>query len=158
MSRSDEVEARAEGWRTLAALQARIEDEIERALQERHGLSVNEFCLLHYLAEPGGRHTRMQQLAARLVLSQSATTRLVSRLEKRGLVTRVLSEEDRRGIYAEATEAGRALEAAATPTHNAALDEAMTKAAAVPELTPLVQALASLTNLKVEPRDTAAAG
>jgi DNA-binding MarR family transcriptional regulator len=138
------VEARAQGWRTLAALQARIEERIERALQERHGLSVNEFCVLHHLAGPDGRHTRMQQLATVLVLSQSATTRLVSRLENRGLLTRVLSEEDRRGIYAEATEEGRALLGRAGPTHNEALEAALAEAADLPELTPLVEALEKL--------------
>ncbi|GAA2438362.1 MarR family transcriptional regulator [Actinomadura vinacea] len=145
---SSAVEARAQGWRTLAALQARIEEKIERALQERHDLSVNEFCVLHHLAGPNGRHTRMQQLATVLVLSQSATTRLVARLEKRGLLTRVLSEEDRRGIYAEATAEGRALLEKAAPTHNEALDAALAEAADLPELTPLVEALEKL-SLKV---------
>ncbi|WP_433149665.1 MarR family winged helix-turn-helix transcriptional regulator [Actinomadura nitritigenes] len=140
---------RAQGWRTLAALHARIEDEIERALQRRHGLSVNEFCVLHHLAGPDGRHVRMQQLADKLVLSQSATTRLVARLEKRGLLTRVLSEEDRRGIYAEATPEGHELHAEAAPTHNAALDDALAAAARLPELAPLVTALEGLANLKV---------
>jgi DNA-binding MarR family transcriptional regulator len=144
MSLPDAAEARAQGWRTLAALQNRIEVKIEKALQERHGLSVNEFCVLHHLSSEAGPHTRMQQLADILVLSQSATTRLISRLEKRGLVTRVLSEEDRRGIYAQATEAGRALHDEAAPTHNAALDAALAEAADLPELTPLVQALETL--------------
>lgn len=142
MSRS--TEGRAEGWRTLAALQARIEDKIERALQREHGLSVNEFCVLHHLAGPDGRNIRMQKLADMLVLSQSATTRLVARLEKRGLVTRVLSQEDRRGIYAEATAEGRRLEREAVPTHNTALDAALTEATDLPELKPLVQALETL--------------
>ncbi|GAA4152920.1 MarR family transcriptional regulator [Actinomadura keratinilytica] len=144
MSRPDE--ARAQGWRTLAALSTRIEDRIERALQDAVGLSVNEFCALHHLGE--GRPVRMQELADRLVLSQSATTRLVTRLEKRGLITRVLSEEDRRGICAEATGAGRELHDAAVPVHNAALDEALREAAELPELAPLVDALEKL-NIKV---------
>lgn len=139
------TEARAQGWRTLAALQNRIEVKIERALQDEHGLSVNEFCVLHHLAGPDGPHTRMQQLADLLVLSQSATTRLVTRLEKRGLLTRVLSEEDRRGIYAQATDAGRRLHDQAAPTHNTALESALAEAAHLPELTPLVQALETLT-------------
>ncbi|POM27683.1 HTH-type transcriptional regulator MhqR [Actinomadura rubteroloni] len=147
MSRPDD--ARARGWRTLAALQARIEDRIERSLQAEHGLSVNEFCVLHHLAGPDGPHTRMQELAARLVLSQSATTRLVTRLEERGLLTRVISAEDRRGIYAQVTDEGRALELRAAPTHNAALEDALAQAADLPELTPLVRALESLADLKV---------
>ncbi|BCB74773.1 MarR family transcriptional regulator [Phytohabitans flavus] len=121
----------------MAALNARIESRIDQALEQEHGLSVNEFCVLHHLAGPDGRHIRMQQLATVLVLSQSATTRLVDRLERRGLLTRVLAPEDRRGIYAEATDAGRALLAEAIPTHNAALDEALQAAASLPELSPL---------------------
>ncbi|KAB2347391.1 MarR family winged helix-turn-helix transcriptional regulator [Actinomadura rudentiformis] len=141
---SNAVEARAQGWRTLAALQNRIETQIEKALQAKHGLSVNEFCALHHLTGAEGPHTRMQQLADMLVLSQSATTRLVTRLEERGLITRVLSAEDRRGIYAQATELGRKLHDEAAPTHNSALDAALSEAADLPELTPLVHALESL--------------
>ncbi|MFC9970057.1 MarR family winged helix-turn-helix transcriptional regulator [Spirillospora sp. NPDC127200] len=146
MSQSEE--ARGQGWRTLAALQARIEDRIGRALQSEHDLSVNEFCVLHRLGGPEGRHLRMQELASVLVLSQSATTRLVARLEKRGLLRRVLSEEDRRGIYAEATEQGRALLAEAAPTHNTALQNALDEAAEQPDMKALVDALATL-SLKV---------
>ncbi|GAA5040929.1 DNA-binding MarR family transcriptional regulator [Thermocatellispora tengchongensis] len=143
---------RAQGWRTLSALQNRIEDRIERALQEAHGLSVNEFCALHHLAgqEPGKR-VRMQQLADKLVLSQSATTRLVTRMEERALLSRVISPEDRRGIYAEPTDAGLKLLNEAVPTHNAALDAALAEAAELPELTPLVQALEKL-SIKVDPQ------
>jgi DNA-binding MarR family transcriptional regulator len=56
----------------------------------------------------------------------------------------VLSAEDRRGIYAEATPEGRSLEREAVPTHNTALDDALTEAAGLPELKPLVEALESL--------------
>ncbi|MEV4258962.1 MarR family transcriptional regulator [Spirillospora sp. NPDC049652] len=137
-------QARAGGWRTLAALHARIEDEIERALQREHGLAVNEFCALHHLSKPGARDIRMQQLADVLVLSQSATTRLVARLEERGLVTRSLSTEDRRGICAKATDEGRALMLRATPTHNAALESALAGASDLPELKPLVTAIETI--------------
>ncbi|RJL33162.1 MarR family winged helix-turn-helix transcriptional regulator [Bailinhaonella thermotolerans] len=140
---------RARGWRALAALQNRIEDRIERALQEAHDLSVNEFCALHLLSQAGEGHLRMQQLADRLVLSQSATTRLVSRMEERGLLTRTLDAADRRGICARSTEAGRRLLAKAVPTHNSALDDALAEASELPELGPLVTALESL-DVKVE--------
>lgn len=45
----------------------------------------------------------MNQLANAVVLSQSATTRLVTRLEDRGLLARYLCADDRRGIYTEVT-------------------------------------------------------
>lgn len=140
----DAVEARAQGWRTLAALHARIEDELERALQRQHGISVSEYSVLDVLARQDDYHLRMNQLSNAVVLSQSATTRLVNRLEDRGLLSRYLCATDRRGIYTEVTPAGRELLAEARPTHDAVLSEALEKASALPELAPLVDALARL--------------
>ena len=88
---------------------------------------------------------RMQQLARASALSPSATTRLVNRLEDRDLLTRVLCEDDRRGIYTELTAAGHELLDAARPVHDAALSRALDGARAVPELAPLVDALPELT-------------
>lgn len=84
---------------------------------------------------------RMQQLARAAALSASATTRLVTRLEKRGLLTRVLCADDRRGIYTELTKAGERLLEQARPTHDAALRKALAEAEATPELAPLVRSL-----------------
>ncbi|GGV19597.1 transcriptional regulator [Actinomadura cremea] len=133
--------SRAQGWRRLAALHNRIEDRIERALQEAHGLNVNEYCVLHLLSRQREDHLRMQQLAEAIALSQSATTRLVTRLEDRDLLARYICPTDRRGIYADVTEAGRELLGEATPTHDAAFQEAMDEAAEYPGLAPLVRAL-----------------
>ncbi|GAA0578879.1 MarR family transcriptional regulator [Kribbella sandramycini] len=140
----DAAEARAQGWRTLAALHARIEDELERALQKRHGLSVSEYGVLDVLARQDEHHLRMNQLSNAVVLSQSATTRLVNRLEDRKLLERYLCPTDRRGIYTEVTKAGRDLLDKAQPTHDAVLTEALRKATEVPELAPLVDALDKL--------------
>lgn len=136
--------SQAQGWRRLAALHNRIEDRIERALQAEHDLNVNEYCVLHLLSQQEDHHMRMQHLADAVVLSQSATTRLVTRLEDRGLLARYLCSTDRRGIYADVTERGLKVLAAATPTHDAAFAEALAEAAASPELAPLVEAIDSL--------------
>ncbi|HEX6343001.1 MarR family winged helix-turn-helix transcriptional regulator [Umezawaea sp.] len=140
----DATEARAQGWRTLAALHARIEDRLERALQRGHQLSVSEYTVLDVLARQDDFHLRMSQVSQAVVLSQSATTRLVTRLEDRGLLSRYLCPTDRRGIYTELTEAGVALLDAARPTHDTALGEALADAGQLPELSPLVSALAKL--------------
>ncbi|REE95747.1 MarR family winged helix-turn-helix transcriptional regulator [Thermomonospora umbrina] len=140
----DAAEARAQGWRTLAALHSRIEGRIERALEDTHDLSVNEYCALNTLSQQNGWHMRMQQLANAMVLSQSATTRLVNRLEDRGLLTRYLCQDDRRGIYTEVTPAGARLLEESRPTHDGVLSEALAEAAELPELAPLVKALESL--------------
>ncbi|SEP04991.1 MarR family winged helix-turn-helix transcriptional regulator [Amycolatopsis saalfeldensis] len=146
MSLSDDAEeARAQGWRTLAALHARLETRIERGLQAGHKLGVSEYSVLDLLSRQDGWHMRMQQLARAVVLSQSATTRLVARLEKQGYLARYLCEDDRRGIYTEVTDAGRALLAEARPTHDTALREALEEAAEMPELRSLVEAVTQQT-------------
>jgi DNA-binding MarR family transcriptional regulator len=140
----DAVEARAQGWRTLASLHAQIEDNLQRALQRDHDLSVSEYSVLDALGRQDGFHLRMNQLSTAVVLSHSATTRLVARLEERGLLERYLCPTDRRGIYTEVTAAGRKLLDTARPTHDEALAEALTKAEELPELAPLVAALSKL--------------
>ncbi|WP_020111991.1 MarR family winged helix-turn-helix transcriptional regulator [Rhodococcus sp. 114MFTsu3.1] len=132
---------RAQGWRTLAALHAHIEAELERALQAEHILSVVEYAVLDALGRQDGWHMRMQQLARATALSSSATTRLVNRLEDRGILTRVLCKDDRRGIYTELTTDGRALLERARPTHDEVLESSLSSAEQIPELAPLVDAI-----------------
>ncbi|MET8120001.1 MarR family transcriptional regulator [Micromonospora sp. NPDC005189] len=83
----------------------------------------------------------LRKLTRAAALSGSATTRLVTRLEQRGLLTRILCADDRRGIYTELTPAGSELLAHARPTHDRVLTDALAEAAATPELAPLVDAL-----------------
>ena len=137
----DAVEVRAHGWRTLAALHGLIETALEKSLQAEHGLSVVEYTVLDALSRQDGWHMRMQQLSRATALSQSATTRLVSRLEDRGLLTRVLCKDDRRGIYTELTDAGWDQLGRARPTHDETLEKALAEAERAPELAPLVEAL-----------------
>jgi DNA-binding MarR family transcriptional regulator len=137
----DAVEVRAQGWRTLAALHGLIETELERALAASAGLSVVEYTVLDALSRQDGWHMRMQQLARATALSPSATTRLVTRLEDRAHITRVLCADDRRGIYTELTAAGRALYERARPIHDETLERVLAEAGAQPELAPLVAAL-----------------
>src|SRR4051812_22671185 len=136
--------ALSQGWCALSLLHGKIEARIERALQTGHGLSVREYSLLDVLSRqhdgPGGR-LQMKQVADAVVLSQSATTRLVTRLEERGLLSRHLCPTDRRGIYTDVTPAGLDLLAAARPTNNGSLREALDAAARDPQLAPLVTAV-----------------
>ncbi|MFD0416520.1 MarR family winged helix-turn-helix transcriptional regulator [Streptomyces sp. NPDC127108] len=136
--------ALAQGWCALSLLHGKIEARVERALQAKHGLSVREYSLLDVLNrqhDGEGGHLQMKQVADAVVLSQSATTRLVTRLEERGLLSRYLCPTDRRGIYTEVSESGAALLGEARPTNDAALREALDEAAKSPELAPLVQAV-----------------
>ncbi|MFJ5724474.1 MarR family winged helix-turn-helix transcriptional regulator [Streptomyces sp. NPDC093149] len=139
--------ALAHGWSALSLLHGRIENRVERALQAEHRLSAREYSLLDVLNrqhDGEGGHLQMRQVADSVVLSQSATTRLVTRLENRGLLSRYLCPTDRRGIYADVTDDGLRLLEEARPTHNAALREALDQAATEPALAPLVHAVQQL--------------
>ena len=142
--KDDAVEVRAQGWRTLAALHGLIETELERSLQSAAQISVVEYTVLDALSRQDGWHMRMQQLARASALSPSATTRLVNRLEDRGLLTRILCADDRRGIYTELTASGSKLLDQARPVHDATLERTLAEAKQIPELAPLVDALPRL--------------
>jgi DNA-binding MarR family transcriptional regulator len=136
--------ALAQNWLALSVLHGRIESRIEKALQAGHNLSAREYWLLDVLARQHdgvGGHLQMKQVADAVVLSQSATTRLVTRLEDRGLLTRYLCPTDRRGIYTDVSDEGLALLESARPTNDAALSEALDEAAREPDLVPLVDAV-----------------
>jgi DNA-binding MarR family transcriptional regulator len=144
---SPSLTALATGWLSLSALHDRIEARVERALQAAHGLSAREYSLLEVLSrqhDGEGGHLQMGQVSASVVLSQSATTRLVTRLEDRGLLSRYLCPTDRRGIYTDVTQAGFALLEAARPTHGTAMRAALDEARHEPELRPLVEAVEAL--------------
>ncbi|MER7894832.1 MarR family transcriptional regulator [Streptomyces sp. NPDC096046] len=139
--------ALAQSWCALSLLHGRIEARIERALQAQHDLSAREYSLLDVLSrqhDGDGGHLQMKQVADAVVLSQSATTRLVTRLEDRGLLERYLCPTDRRGIYTNVTAAGLELLQAARPTNDTALREALDEAAKNPELAPLVRVVETL--------------
>lgn len=136
--------ALAQEWCVLSVLHERIQAHIERVLLDRHGLSVREYSLLNVLSrqhDGDGGHLHMKQVADAVVLSQSATTRLVTRLEERGLLSRFFCTTDRRGVYTNVTAEGFALLKVARPTNDAALHEALAEASRDPRLKPLVEAL-----------------
>lgn len=103
---------------------------LDRVLRERHEIGATEFEVLEHLAETEAARPedceptcRMQDLGGRVQLSQSALSRVVSRLEKDRLVERAMCDADRRGIYVRLTAAGRARHAEAIPTHRTILAE-----------------------------------
>ena len=112
-----------DAWRGLLDSHARAHSALERVLKD-HDLGVSEYEVLERLAtESDGEQRRMQELGEAVHLSQSALSRVVARLERAGLASRVMCREDRRGIYVCITDAGRARYEAARPAHRAALSE-----------------------------------
>lgn len=82
-----------------------------------HGLSDNEFEILLRLGRTPGGRLRMSDLAAQTSLTTSGVTRVVDRLERGGMVGRVSCATDRRGTWAQITEAGLTKASAAAGDH-----------------------------------------
>lgn len=112
-------QALVEQWRAILALHAGTQCALDRALG-LHGLCASDFEVLDVLAE-GACAYRVQEIAERVHLSQSALSRLIARLEKDGLVERGLCAEDRRGVKVALTAEGRALHREVLPLHRAVL-------------------------------------
>ncbi|MEV6985813.1 MarR family transcriptional regulator [Sphaerisporangium sp. NPDC051017] len=113
-------------WRDLLARHATTWCALERELGDKHGLGVSDFEALDHMAESEHGKYRVQELADAIHLSQSALSRLISRLEKAGLVCRNMCAEDRRGVFVQITEAGRLRHAEALPTHRTVLNQSLT--------------------------------
>ena len=93
-------------WGGLLSAHSRMMSVIETDLQQRCGISHIEFEILLRLTFTDGNRLRIQDLAERSILTRSGTSRLVERLEKSGLVSRVKATDDKRGAYAVLTKAG----------------------------------------------------
>jgi DNA-binding MarR family transcriptional regulator len=99
----------AEAWTSLSA---------RAALQlAGHGMSPVEFEVMIRLARSPLGSLRMTDLSAQTSLTTSGVTRVVDRLQDRGLVAREACLTDRRTTYAVISQAGRDLLAAALPGH-----------------------------------------
>jgi MarR family transcriptional regulator, 2-MHQ and catechol-resistance regulon repressor len=92
----------------LAETYTGIQDKIMPAIAAS-SLSMTDFDVLLRLARSAGGRLRMTDLATQTALSTSGITRVVDRLDKRGLATRESCPSDRRGSFAVLTGDGREL-------------------------------------------------
>ena len=90
---------------------------LDAELAREHDLPLSSYEVLLYLNDADGGRMRMSELADSVLLSRSGLTRLVDRLERDGLLKRERCESDQRGLFAEITEDGRRVFAAARQTH-----------------------------------------
>lgn len=112
-----------DAWRAFLVAHAEIIERLGSEMEAETGLSLNWYEVLYYLARTEDERLRMHELAESLLLSRSAATRFVERMEKAGLVYRFTCDEDRRGTFVGLTEEGSAALAAAAPLHLRGIDE-----------------------------------
>jgi DNA-binding MarR family transcriptional regulator len=104
-------------WQALLHAHHQVVETLDRELEEEHDLNLAEYDVLLRLARAPDRALRMSELAERVLMSPSGLTRLVDRLEGRGLVRRREDDQDGRVTFARLTERGRGALRAAARTH-----------------------------------------
>jgi DNA-binding MarR family transcriptional regulator len=122
MGRRDD-DALATEWHQLMGRYQRLMCALDRELGAAHDLSASEFEVLQQLEHAEECSLRMAALAENAHLTQSALSRLVSRLEGDGLVERKSCDQDRRSLFVALTDEGRRRYADAMPTQRKVLRE-----------------------------------
>ncbi|WP_260260597.1 MarR family winged helix-turn-helix transcriptional regulator [Vibrio intestinalis] len=79
-------------------------------LHKQHGLKLGEFDVLASLLRSGAPYCLTpSELISALMLTSGAMTNRLSRLEAKGLIARIHSEQDRRSVSVQLTDQGFAL-------------------------------------------------
>ncbi len=104
-------------WGGLVGAQGRMFRQVEDDLRRRAGITHAEFEVLLRLSFAPERRARIQDLAAKSLLTHSGTSRVVARLARADLVSREGATEDKRGAYAVLTDKGAALFRSAARQH-----------------------------------------
>ena len=116
MTRWEDLDpAEQAAWYGLLRTHADLVRALDRELQERCGISFGDYDVLVTLANGPAEGLRMGQLAEAIVLSPSGVTRVVTRLERDGLVER--RAENQRVVRAVLTDRGRRRLEEAAPIH-----------------------------------------
>lgn len=112
-------------WNALLKLQQLSIRALDAALQAEAGLSVTEFDVLITLYNAPDHRFGMSALAQGVLLSPSGLTHLITRLERHGLVERVVDPGDGRKFFAVLTPVGDERLRRARPVHNAVLRQTL---------------------------------
>ncbi|SNX66447.1 DNA-binding MarR family transcriptional regulator [Streptomyces sp. TLI_55] len=100
-------------WDALDRLHRRVQGTVERRLREETGFGLSEVQALRHMgsgcaADAGAEPVRLGDVANGLGLSQSATSRLMARLLRQGLIISSAVDHDRRGVQMLLSPAGHA--------------------------------------------------
>jgi DNA-binding MarR family transcriptional regulator len=115
----DETEDRA--WRGYLRMRTLLHARILRDLAHEAGLSGPDYDVLSHVSEAPGRRSRVGELAERMAWSRSRLSHHLTRMERRGLVTREDCPSDGRGAFVVLTDAGLRTIQAAAPGHVASV-------------------------------------
>lgn len=131
---------RVAAWSALLRVHAAVVPKLSRALSEA-GLPISWYDVLLVLNAAPDRRLRMTELGSHAVLSREQVSRVVTELERAGLVERVQNPEDKRSVFARITPKGRESLRAAAPTYLAAIEQHYSRHLSDRELVMIARAL-----------------
>ena len=143
------VDAR-DAWHRLLQVSTRVLRELDTSLDREQRMMVSEFDVLITLDNAHGGRLRMTELAEATMLSSGGMTRLVGRLEQRGLVRRDPDPDDARSLHASLTDAGRSSLAQARVTHDNVIANLLGDHLTPREVQTLIRTLAKLKDDKIQ--------
>ncbi len=131
-------------WQTLRMAHDRVAHRLGAELAHECALAINEFDILLYLRSHAHEEVRIGALLEAVPLSQPALSRLVARLEARGLLARSEAEGDGRAVVVCLTGSGRALIDRAIVIHARVVHETLTSKFSDTERTALLHTLSQI--------------
>ncbi|MCW2760913.1 MAG: slyA [Marmoricola sp.] len=104
-------------WRSWVMVNAQLPAMLNRELQSGSGLSLPDFDVLVELTDAREGRVRVSDLARDLAWERSRVSHHVTRMERRGLVSREECPSDGRGAFVVLTAEGRSAIEKAAPAH-----------------------------------------
>ena len=134
---------RLRAWRLYFESALALIDVLDSDFEHNAGFPIRWYDVLVHLEDtPDG--LRMNELAERILYSKSGLTRVVDRMEKAGLVRRVVPENDRRSIFVVQTDNGRETMERARRRHHDWIEEHFSRPLPDADIKALTRALEKL--------------
>jgi DNA-binding MarR family transcriptional regulator len=136
MTEPDPVSA----WAALLRVHAAVLPKLGRALADV-GLPISWYDVLLVLNAAPDRRLRMSELGSKAVVSREQVSRVVTELERAGLVERQPNPDDKRSSFAAITPDGRTRLRNAAPAYLSAIEQHYTRHLSRREITVIASAL-----------------
>lgn len=115
-------------WEQVAAAVSAVDTSLGKWLAAKYNIGLTEYRALQHISASPTHELRITELAQKLGLNQSSTTRLVGRMEEKNLAFRDTCPDDARGIFAVITNHGNETAARIQGTYEAKIRELLQNA------------------------------
>lgn len=107
----------AAGWRSLLEASYGLFDQLDAQLKQDHSITLEDYEVLHHLAESEDVDIRVGELSNKLIASRTRLTQRLDRLAERGLLNKHKCKTDARAVEVSITAKGKNLLSEAAPGH-----------------------------------------